>query len=59
MKYGPFARIALRYGAGALLGAQMGDLLARDVDLVAVTALAIAALVEGAYTLAKRRGWDT
>jgi hypothetical protein len=55
----PFIRIALRYGVGAVLGMEAGRLLAGDPDVVAVLALGAGAAVEGAYTLAKRRGWQT
>lgn len=54
---GAFARIALRYGAGYLLGAATGAALAADADLVMVVGLAVGAAVEGFYALAKRKGW--
>lgn len=59
MTYGPIARIVLRYGVGAVIGAAQGDMLAGDPDVVSLVALGIGALVEGAYALAKRRGWAT
>lgn len=59
MTYGPIARIALRYGAGALLGTQVGDMLAGDPDVVAAVAMVIAGGTEWAYREAKRRGWTT
>lgn len=57
--YAPIARIVIRYGAGAVVGADMADVLAGDPDLVTVAAAAIGAGVEAAYALAKRRGWAT
>lgn len=59
MKFGPIARILLRYGAGILFGASVGDALAADPDVVLVVALAIGGAVEAAYAYAKRRGWAT
>lgn len=60
---GPFVRIVLRYGVGAVLGYQIGAQLAADPDVIAVaTAVAAAAVgvvTEGAYMLAKRLGWRT
>ena len=60
---GPFVRIALRYGVGAVLGYQIGHTLASDPDIVAVATAASAALVgaatEFAYGIAKMRGWST
>lgn len=57
MTYGPIARIALRYGAGILLGMEVGERLAADTDMVAIVAVCIAAATEWAYREAKRRGW--
>jgi len=59
MNFGPFARIILRYGIGYLAGSQVGDALALDPDAVLMLSLALGAVVEGAYTLAKRKGWST
>lgn len=59
MNFGPLARILLRYGIGYLAGSQVGEALAMDPDAVMVLSLALGALVEGAYALAKRKGWAT
>ena len=59
MNFGPLARIILRYGIGYLAGSQAGEALALDGDAVLVLSLALGAAVEGAYTLAKRKGWAT
>lgn len=64
MQYMPIARIALRYLAGALaayglIGAETGEYLAADPDLTLVVAGVLAAVVEGAYAYAKRRGGAT
>lgn len=56
---GPIARIVLRYGVGLVAGMAIGDQLAADPDLVLILSAGIAALVEGAYAVAKRRGWTT
>lgn len=60
---GPFIRIALRYGVGGLIGFEVGNQLASDPDVLAVTTVAATALVglvtEGFYILAKRLGWRT
>lgn len=56
---GPIARILLRYGVGLTLGTQLGDTLAGDPDIVALTALGIGVATEAAYAFAKRRGWTT
>lgn len=60
---GPYIRIILRYGVGAVIGYQVGDHLASDPDVVAVATAAAAAgvgvVTEGAYALAKRLGWRT
>jgi hypothetical protein len=57
--YAPIARIMIRYGAGAVIGADMADVLAGDPDVITVAAAAIGAGVEAVYALAKRRGWAT
>jgi hypothetical protein len=59
MNYAPWARISLRYGIGAVIGAAQGDALAADPDVVTAVALAIGAGVEAVYALAKRKGWAT
>jgi len=59
VNFGPLARILLRYGIGYLAGSQVGEALAMDPDAVMVLSLALGALVEGAYALAKRKGWAT
>jgi len=59
VNFGPLARILLRYGIGYLAGSQVGESLAMDPDAVLVLSLALGALVEGAYALAKRKGWAT
>lgn len=59
MNYAPLARIALRYGVGAVIGLAQAETLAADPDVITVVALGIGAIVEGAYMLAKRKGWST
>jgi len=59
MNFAPIARIILRYGIGYMVGSQAGDALALDPDAVLMLSLALGAVVEGAYTLAKRKGWST
>lgn len=60
---GPFVRIILRYGVGGLIGFEIGNQLASDPDVLAVTTVAATALVgaitEGFYIIAKRYGWRT
>lgn len=60
---GPFIRIALRYGVGAVIGYQIGDHLASDPDVVAVATAGAAAIVgvatEWVYALARKWGWRT
>lgn len=60
---GPFIRIVLRYGVGAVIGYQVGEQLASDPDVVAIAtagaAAAVGAITEGFYALAKRLGWRT
>ena len=58
------ARIILRYLSGAMIavGTFSPDTAAQigvDPDLVTLLAVAISAAVEGAYALAKRKGWMT
>lgn len=55
----PFARIVLRYGVGLIAGMAIGDQLAADPDVVLVVAAGIGAGIEGAYVLARNRGWAT
>lgn len=59
MNYAPIARIILRYGVGAVVGAAQANILAGDPDVVAMLALAVGAAVEAAYVIAKRKGWAT
>lgn len=59
MNYAPIARIILRYGVGAIVGASQAELLAGDPDMVSIIALAVGAVVEAAYVMAKRKGWNT
>lgn len=65
---GVIIRIALRYGAGALvarglLGESDGNMLASDPEVAAQLELAAGAILslisEGSYALAKRLGWKT
>mgnify|MGYP001800073647 CR=1 FL=1 len=59
----PIARIIIRYGVGAFLGAEVGEILATDPDVINYTALAIgagvAAINEYLYSLAVKHGWAT
>ena len=57
--WAPIARILLRYGVGAVAGLSVGNQLAADPDIVLALAAGLAAAVEGAYALAKRKGWAT
>jgi hypothetical protein len=52
----PLSRIAARYATGAL--ATYG-VLADEGDVYLIAAAVIGAVVEGAYTIAKRKGWST
>lgn len=58
---GPFIRIALRYGVGGIIGYEIGNQLAADPDVLAVTTVVATALVgvatEAFYLLARRCGW--
>jgi preprotein translocase subunit Sec61beta len=61
---GPIARIILRYVAAALVTyglvpLEVGAQIAVDPDLIAVLGLALGAMVEIGYALARRRGWAT
>ena len=59
MEFGPFVRIALRYGIGYVLGAETGEMLSMDEELVNAIAIGIGIMVEGVYQYAKKRGWAT
>ena len=59
MAFAPMARILLRYGVGVALGSAIGQQLAADPDLVILVSLGLGAGVEGAYALARRKGWAT
>lgn len=59
MDFAPIARIALRYLVGYAIGAEAGEALALDPDMVMVVALGIGVAVETAYTWAKARGGKT
>lgn len=61
---GPWARIILRYGAGALvaygyLSQEAADGISRDPDLALILGGMIGLMVEGFYVTAKRKGWTT
>ena len=61
---GPIARIILRYVAAALVTyglvpLEVGAQIAVDPDLIAVLGLALGAMVEVGYALARKRGWAT
>ena len=61
---GPLARILIRYGVGAAIAAgwvsrESGESLIGNPDVVVIVAALIGAAVEGAYALAKRKGWAT
>ena len=59
MNLAPFIRIALRYGVGFVLGAEVGERLAMDQDVVTLAALGVGVVVETVYAYAKRKGWAT
>lgn len=53
-------RILLRYGVGALVGRELGEVLAGDADVVLVcVTVGTFVVAEGWYFLAKRYGWRT
>lgn len=57
---GPIARIVLRYLSGFLIAKGMlgaGMDLSADPDLVMIVGLALGAVAEATYALAKARGW--
>lgn len=60
---GPFIRIILRYGVGAIIGYEVGTQLASDPDVVAVATVAAASIAgvvtEYFYIIAKKMGWRT
>ena len=65
---GPLTRILLRYGAGVLIAwgvfsPVLGEQLASDPDVAMALqvgiGVAVAALTEGYYWLARRQGWST
>jgi hypothetical protein len=56
---GAIARIIIRYGVGLVAGLAYGEQLAADPDLVMALAALIGVATEGAYALAKRKGWTT
>ena len=53
------ARIIIRYGVGLVAGLAYGEQLAADPDIVMTLAALVGAATEGAYALAKRKGWTT
>ena len=55
----PVIRIVLRYGVGAVIGMEIGGMLAGDPDIVMLMAAGVGAATEAAYVFAKRRGWTT
>ena len=55
----PFVRLLLRYGAGVVLGMEVGDILAGDPDVVLAVAMAMSIIAERAYAIAKREGLTT
>jgi len=59
---GPYVRIILRYGVGAIIGYQLGDQLSNDPDVVTAATVVATTLVgvatEGAYCLARKFDWE-
>jgi len=55
----PVIRIVLRYCVGAVVGMEIGGMLAGDPDIVMLLAAGVGAATEAAYVFAKRRGWTT
>ena len=53
------ARIIIRYGVGLVAGLAYGEQLAADPDIVMALAALVGVATEGAYALAKKRGWTT
>lgn len=59
----PIARIVARYIAGAMVAYGLTDQdtaqsIYTDPDVLILVGAAIAGVVEGAYALARRRGWN-
>jgi hypothetical protein len=59
MRYAPIVRIIIRYAVGLIVGVDAADVLARDPDVVTVSALVLGAAVEVIYAFAVRKGWTT
>jgi hypothetical protein len=61
MNLAPLARVILRYpiGAGIFGSSVVGESLAADPDLVFQVSVFLVFVVEGAYAIAKRKGWAT
>ena len=59
MDYAPIARILIRYAVGLIVGDDMAGILAADPDVITIAAVAIGAVVEVVYAIAKRKGWAT
>jgi hypothetical protein len=61
MDWAPLVRIAVRYAAGALLGAAGADALKTNLDLenalVMAGCAAVAGITEWLYAKAKAKGW--
>jgi len=57
MDLAPYVRIILRYGIGYMAGSNVGDTLSLDPDVVLALSLALGAVVEAIYAVAKRKGW--
>jgi len=55
----PVIRIVLRYGVGAVVGMEIGGMLAGDPDIVMLLAAGVGAATEAAYVFAKKKGWTT
>ena len=58
------SRIALRYFAGALvayglIAPEDAQVITMDPDVALLVGAALGAIVEGAYALARRKGWAT
>jgi len=59
MNYAPIVRILIRYAVGTIIGADAAELLAGNPDIITVGAMAVGAVVEAVYAIAKRKGWTT
>jgi hypothetical protein len=55
----PVIRIILRYGVGAVVGMEIGGMLAGDPDVVMLLAAGVGAATEAVYVFAKKKGWTT